>query len=122
MADATTTGGARAQQRPAVEVPTLLLIVFVYSGWLAITASYSHWPLALVAPLATLLITFHSSLQHEMTHGHPTRWRPLNRLLAMMPLTLWMPYDRYLHTHHAHHINARLTDPIDDPETYYWSP
>lgn len=122
MAAATTIGGASSKPRPAVEVPTLLLIVFVYGGWLAITAAYSHWPLVLVAPIAILLITLHSSAQHEMTHGHPTRWRRLNRLLAMVPLSLWMPYDRYLHTHHAHHINARLTDPFDDPETYYWAP
>ena len=61
-------------------------------------------------------------MQHELTHGHPTRWRPLNRLLAMLPLSLWVPFDRYLTTHHAHHVDARLTDPVDDPESFYWSP
>ncbi|HET9390998.1 MAG TPA: fatty acid desaturase [Steroidobacteraceae bacterium] len=109
-------------QRPAFEIPTLLLLASVYGGWLAITFFFFRIPLALSIPLTVLMITLHSSLQHEMTHGHPTRWRKLNRLLAMPPLALWMPFDRYLHTHHAHHIDARLTDPVDDPETYYWAP
>ena len=38
----------------------------------------------------------------------------------MVPLTLWLPYERYRHTHHVHHIDARLTDPLDDPESFYW--
>ena len=109
-------------QRPAIEIPTLLLIASVYGGWLAITFFFSRLPLAISIPLTVLMITLHSSLQHEMTHRHPTRWRRLNRLLAMPPLGFWMPFDRYLHTHHAHHIDARLTDPVDDPESYYWAP
>ncbi|HZO22577.1 MAG TPA: fatty acid desaturase [Steroidobacteraceae bacterium] len=113
---------ARTAQRPAIEMPTLLLLAFVYAGWLTTTFHYSRLSLAISIPLTALLITLHSSLQHEMTHGHPTRWRSLNRLLAMVPLSLWMPYDRYLQTHHAHHIDARLTDPVDDPESYYWAP
>ncbi|HEY1890443.1 MAG TPA: hypothetical protein VGG63_08550, partial [Steroidobacteraceae bacterium] len=68
--------------RPAVELPTLLLLFIVYGGWLAVTARYSHWSLWIVAPLLTLLITLHSSLQHEIVHGHPTRWKRLNRQLA----------------------------------------
>lgn len=120
MADVTTAGGARMKPRPAVEIPTLLLVIFVYATWLAATANYSHLSLLVSIPLIALLITLHSSLQHEMTHGHPTRWRPFNCALAMIPLSLWVPFERYLHTHHAHHVNARLTDPVDDPETFYW--
>jgi fatty acid desaturase len=68
-----------------------------------------------------VLITLHSSLQHEIVHGHPTRWKPLNRLLAIVPLGLWIPYQRYRDLHHKHHCDARLTDPIDDPESFYWT-
>ncbi len=75
----------------------------------------------MVAPLTAVLITLHSSLQHEIVHGHPTRWKPLNRLLAIVPLGLWIPYQRYRDLHHKHHCDARLTDPIDDPESYYWT-
>lgn len=106
----------------AVEIPTLLLVLFVYLAWLAVTAAYAILSPWIVIPCAALIITLHSSIQHELTHGHPTRWRWFNRLLAMVPLSLWVPFDRYLQTHHAHHINARLTDPVDDPETYYWAP
>ena len=126
---ATTTGrgalgapAASGERRAAVEIPTLLLLFVAYGGWLAITSTYGHWPLALVAPVTTILITLHSSLQHEIVHGHPTRWKSVNRLFAIIPLSLWVPYERYKQTHHAHHINARLTDPVDDPESFYWTP
>jgi fatty acid desaturase len=105
-----------------VELPTLALTIATYAGWLGTTLLYQHWPLWLVASLTALLITLHSSLQHETVHGHPTRWKSLNRLLVMPPLSLWLPYDRYRHTHHAHHIDQRLTDPLDDPESFYWRP
>jgi fatty acid desaturase len=108
--------------RVPVEIPTLLLILADYAGWMAVTYAYTRWPLAIVAPLAVVLITLHSSLQHEIVHGHPTRWPRLNHLLAIVPLTLWLPFERYNHTHKAHHINPRLTDPLDDPESYYWRP
>lgn len=108
--------------RPAVELPTLLLLLATYGGWLAVTSRYARWPLVIVAPLVILLISLHSSLQHEIVHGHPTRWKPLNRLLGIVPLGLWIPYQRYRDLHHAHHNDARLTDPLDDPESYYWRP
>jgi fatty acid desaturase len=108
--------------RPLVELPTLLLIVADYAGWLAITFAYTRWPLFLVAPIATVLVTLHSSLQHEIVHCHPTRWPGINRLFALAPLSLWLPYERYHHAHRVHHIDARLTDPLDDPESYYWRP
>jgi fatty acid desaturase len=113
---------ARADRCAAVEIPTMILIAIVYGGWLAITFAYGRWPLFLVAPLTALMITLHSSLQHEIVHGHPTRWRNINRLFAMVPLSLWLPYECYRHTHHAHHVDKRLTDPLDDPESYYWTP
>lgn len=116
---ATARGGAR---RAAVEIPTLLLILADYAGWLAITFAYGRWPLAVVAPVAAVLITLHSSLQHEIVHGHPTRWLGVNRLLAMLPLALWLPFDRYHHLHRIHHVDARITDPLDDPESFYLTP
>ncbi len=112
---------APRRETVAVELPSLLLIAFAYGGWLAVTLMYGRWPLWLVAPLGALFVTLHSSLQHEFIHGHPTRWAAVNRLLGILPLSLWLPYDRYRETHLAHHINERLTDPHDDPETYYWS-
>jgi fatty acid desaturase len=111
--------------RPAgtrVEVRTLLLIVAVYGAWLALTYHYGRWPLWLLALLTAPLLTLHSSIQHEIVHGHPTSWRELNRLFGMVPLSLWLPFDRYRRNHLVHHNNERLTDPLDDPESYYLTP
>ncbi len=106
----------------AVEWPTLILLLATYAAWLAITRAYGRWPLPAVAAGTTLLLILHSSLQHEIIHGHPTRRAGLNRLLGMVPLSLWLPYDRYRDSHLAHHEDARLTDPHDDPESYYLAP
>src|SRR5262249_7062967 len=109
-------------QRPAVELPTLLLIFAVYAGWLGITYGYASLSPWVVVPVGILLITLHGSLQHEMVHGHPTRWLSFNRMLGMVPLSLWLPFERYRQTHRIHHNDDRLTDPLDDPESYYWTP
>jgi len=112
----------RAPGLPAVEWPTLLLAVATYGGWLAATYAYRVWPLWAVVVVVVPLLVLHSSLQHEILHGHPTRWRPVNSLLAIVPLSLWLPYRRYRQIHLIHHVNDRLTDPHDDPETNYWDP
>jgi len=113
--------GQRSVRIAAVEMPTLLLVGITYSGWLFITLAYSRWPLILVAPIGALLVTLHGSLQHEIVHGHPTRWPEVNRLLAIVPFNLWLPFLRYRQTHLQHHRDERLTDPLDDPESYYWT-
>jgi fatty acid desaturase len=105
-----------------IEWPTVALILATYGGWLAITASYAHWPLVIVAPFAAIFITLHGSLQHEIIHGHPTRSALANRLMVVIPLALWLPFARYRRSHLAHHNDERLTDPFDDPESYYWTP
>ena len=38
-----TSGAGRT--RPAVELPTLLLLIVAYGGWLAVTSRFAHWPL-----------------------------------------------------------------------------
>jgi fatty acid desaturase len=117
----TTAPSAPAAAIAAVEFPTLLLLLGTYGGWLAITSRYGHWPTAVVVPLTVVLMALHSSLQHELVHGHPTRWYGVNRLLGIVPLSLWMPFVRYRQTHLVHHRDERLTDPRDDPESYYWT-
>jgi len=107
-------------RQAVVELPTLIVLLATYGGWLAITSLYGRWSLWIVAPVAAVLVTLHSSLQHEIVHGHPTRWRQVNRILGSIPLALWLPFERYRMTHLVHHVNDRLTDPIDDPESYYW--
>jgi fatty acid desaturase len=119
--DAIEAAAARGRPAVAVEVPTLLLIAATYAGWIALTSAYARWPLIIVATCTAALVTLHSSVQHEIVHGHPTRWLALNRLLGMVPLSLWLPFERYRTLHRLHHNDARLTDPIDDPESFYWT-
>ena len=120
--DAPGAGAARHARRVSVEVPTLAVALVVYGAWVAVTLAYGRWPLIIVGPLAAVLITLHGSLQHEVVHGHPTRWRGVNRLLAIVPLSLYLPFERYRRSHLIHHNDERLTDPLDDPESYYWTP
>lgn len=104
-----------------VEWPTLGLIALAYGGWLA--AGFALWPLAPWAALAVMavLAALQSSLVHECLHGHPTRSARLNEALMALPLFLVYPYRRYKATHLAHHADERLTDPFDDPESFYRS-
>jgi len=105
-----------------IEYPTLALL----------TATYAIWVLALtlVAPvsgflaviLCALVITQHSSLQHEVLHGHPFQNQTLNEILVWPALGLVIPYMRFRDTHLAHHKDANLTDPYDDPETNFFDP
>jgi len=61
----------------------------------------------------------HSSLTHEAIHGHPTKNRLINEALVCFPLSLIYPYRRYRQTHLLHHRNTFITDPFEDPESYY---
>jgi fatty acid desaturase len=104
---------------PRVEWPTLVVAVAVYGGWLAATWLHSDLPWGLRAAIGGWLIAWHGSLQHEVIHGHPTPWRRLNTLIGSIPLSLWLPFERYRRTHLAHHATERITEPGADPESRY---
>ncbi len=101
-------------------VITLLLIGFCYLGWLLVLFNTDAFGALWFIPLA-VLATFHSSLQHEAVHGHPTRWGILNEGMVFLSLGLWFPFRRYRQMHLTHHTDERLTDPYDDPETWYYT-
>lgn len=107
---------------PAVEWPTMVLIAAVDLSWLALTWFHDALPHWLWLALAGWVSAWWGSVQHEMVHGHPTRSRALNTALAAPPFWLWLPFERYRATHLAHHRDDRLTDPVDDPESRYWTP
>ena len=110
------------RQPSAVEWPTVGLGTFIYTGWLGLTFWHDRLPLWLLLPLGVYLIAWHSSFQHEVLHGHPTRSRTLNWWIGYPPLSLCIPFERYRVTHLSHHCDERLTDPFDDPETNYVEP
>ncbi len=106
----------------AAEWPTIALLLGVYAGWAAATLHADALGLWLALPLTALLMTLHSSLQHEALHGHPFRDARLNHAAVFPALGLAVPYLRFRDTHIAHHRDERLTDPYDDPESNYLDP
>lgn len=108
------------QGREAVEWRTLGLVIFCTAAWLGIGMNWQvlGWYAAL--PLMGALAAFHTSLQHECIHGHPTSWPWLNELLVSIPLAVVFPFRRYRDLHLKHHNDLNLTDPYEDPESYFW--
>jgi fatty acid desaturase len=102
-----------------IEWPTVALITACYGVWTL--CGLWVWSVAPVSALCimALMTALHSSLVHENLHGHPTRNRHVNEALVSLPLSLIYPYRRYQATHLAHHHDARLTDPLEDPESWY---
>lgn len=103
------------------ELPTWLLIITIYGGWFATLYFWRTLGLLPATLLLILFTTWYMSLQHELIHGHPTRWPRVNQLLGLLPLAVWYPFGLYRDSHLAHHRNHELTLPEEDPETYYFS-
>lgn len=103
----------------SVDWPTVLFAIAVYGSFAALTLSYHALPWWVVLPLGGVIVCLHGSLQHEATHGFPTRWEALNCWIVGPSLWLWLPYLSYRKTHRAHHIDQNLTDPEIDPESNY---
>lgn len=105
--------------RRNVEWPTVALIALCYGTWLAAgTVGWAISP-ALALFVLTLAVALQSSLMHEASHGHPTRNGLVNEVLVGLPIGLVYPYRRFRTLHLRHHADERLTDPFDDPESWY---
>lgn len=115
-----TTATERAAR--AIEWPTWFLIGATYVGWGVLTWNAAWLPWWVLPPFGAYLVCLHGSLQHEALHGHPTRSGLINEMLVFLPLSLWFPYRRYRKLHLIHHRNDHLTDPLEDPESYYFEP
>jgi fatty acid desaturase len=116
---ALTREGAGVRVRQSIEWPTVLVAVGVHGLWLAPLVLHRHLPLPVVVAALAVAIAWHGSLQHEVIHGHPFHRRAADDALASLPLSLWLPYPIYREHHLAHHLDRNLTDPFDDPESYY---
>jgi fatty acid desaturase len=111
----------RASWRWRSEWPTWLLIVGVYGGWFATALNARSIGIPLASSILAVLSCLYLSLQHELLHDHPTRLPWLNALLGVAPLAVWFPFAVYRESHLRHHIDAHLTDPDLDPESYFVS-
>ena len=105
--------------RCPLEWPTLAVLMACFGVWLLLTWMHHliAWPLLVL--LGGYVTGLHSSLQHEALHGHPTRRAGLNETLVYCTLGLFYPYRRFKSLHLRHHRDERLTDPFDDPESWY---
>ena len=110
---------ARAFER--AEGWTWMVIVAVYGGVLTMLGAADWLPLWVVCPAMVVLGAWHSHMQHELLHGHPTSKQWLNDAMALVPVGLMYPYVFYKDSHMEHHISA-LADPNDDPESFYVTP
>jgi fatty acid desaturase len=104
-----------------IEWLTVGLAFVIYGLWLLATYFYRDLPWWGLTAIGAWVIAWQLNLQHETIHGHPTRNRRVNEAIGSWPLSLWLPYSVYRSTHLAHHRDANLTDPFEDPESYYWA-
>jgi fatty acid desaturase len=104
-----------------IEWPTIALAVVVYGWWGLASWFWRDLPAWALVPLGAWVIAWQMNLQHEVIHDHPTPWRAVNRAIGVWPLSLWLPFTSYRETHIRHHQDANLTDPFEDPESYYWT-
>jgi len=109
-----------AQANSPIEWPTIIVFSLTYAGWIILTLWQEQFPTLLVLAGLSYLVALHSSLQHEVIHGHPTIWTRLNNVLAFPALGLIVPYERYEILHLQHHRNWLITDPFDDSESYFF--
>ncbi len=98
---------------------TLFLIGFCHLVIALLVFGYLPFSEITIILFLTPLLTWYSSFQHEVMHGHPFKSQILNDMLVTLPWTVIFPYHRFRDTHLAHHMDVNLCDPYDDPESWY---
>jgi fatty acid desaturase len=118
-------GVSSARRAPAdsfwarYEGPTWVVAAIIYAAWGLLIWFHAWIPWWLMIPLGAIVIAWHNSLQHETIHALIHVPRRVRFALGALPLGLLIPYPVYCRTHRVHHRDASLTDPLDDPESYY---
>ncbi len=102
-----------------VEWQTASLIIATYSIWLLLAIFGDSVHPTIWITISVFTLTLFMSITHEVLHGHPTKSRAINRLMVLLPIAWSLPYERFRDTHIQHHLTGELTDPFDDPETWY---
>ena len=110
------------EQTRRFEGPTFAILIACYLAFAFATTWLAQLWLPLGIAIAVLSIALHSSLSHEVLHGHPFKSRHLNAALVFPALSFAIPYMRFRDTHLAHHEDSVLTDPYDDPESNFVDP
>jgi fatty acid desaturase len=104
------------------EWPTITLLAGCYVVLVLALVWLVAVSLVLAGMAVAVALVLHSSLSHEILHGHPFPSQKVNTALGLVQPGLFIPFIRFRDTHLAHHRDARLTDPYDDPESNYLDP
>jgi fatty acid desaturase len=102
-----------------VEWPTVALIAACYAVWFSLVAFGSGITPILWIAITGIVTALYWSIVHEVVHGHPTKNRLVNHALVWLPLGWVYAHGRFRDGHLEHHSTGALTDPFDDPETWY---
>lgn len=102
-----------------IEWPTVMLIGLCYSAWFALALAGGDLPAPVWIGLVAVTSTLYWSLVHEVVHGHPTPSPTLNYALVAIPIGWVYALGRFRDGHLTHHATGELTDPFDDPESWY---
>ncbi len=105
-----------------IEWPTAMVACCCYGLLMAAVGPLAEFSVPVAVTFTALLAALHSSLQHEVIHGHPFRSRFWSVALVFPPVGLFIPFERFRDTHLKHHHDPNLTDPYEDPETNYLDP
>ncbi|MCG6857946.1 MAG: fatty acid desaturase [Salaquimonas sp.] len=102
-----------------IEWPTIALLAVCYALWFAFALAGENLnPLLWIGAVA-VLSALYWSLVHEIVHGHPTKNRLFNLALTYVPIGWVYALGRFRDGHLEHHATGALTDPFDDPESWY---
>lgn len=106
----------------SIEWPTAVLGVVIVGCYAGITLEHRDLPVVVFVALLAIVTAWWSSFQHELLHGHPFPNGHVNDAIGSLTLSLWVPYRVYKATHLRHHRDQFLTDPFEDPESFYCDP
>ena len=112
----------KTSKSAGIEWPTVIVAVLCYTGILIAIVFAGMLGFTAAGVLLGFSLALHSSLTHEVLHGHPFRQQWLSDLLVFPAVGLFLAYERFRDTHLQHHRDSNLTDPHDDPESNYLVP
>lgn len=104
----------------STEWPTVAIGVVILGLYVAVTLGHRSLPAIVVVAALGAISGWWSSFQHELVHGHPFPSERANEILGGFAMSLWIPFGVFKSLHLRHHRGAALTDPFDDPESFYY--
>lgn len=100
------------------EWPTVLLLAVIVALFMGVTWFHDLMSAPVFVIAVGLVVAWWSSAQHELLHGHPFANQRINDAIGHVTMNLWLPFPLYKSSHLEHH-RIELTDPLNDPESFY---